>query len=353
MDYDLAKLWPAIQPMIGDKYKTVKTAGQFKKQFNITGSYPANQPSTVAIKGLHVDGDLAVGSFDYDGLNLQNFILPLALDNGKLVTVYANKPAGQNTAAPAVANGGTLDIGNLTIDLTQSPPRLTVPANKVLITHLTINPLFADSYLGKILNNPAFIGAKEATGLLDLTMLDCNNLPLGDLLTQAVPANTGTAHVKYSLTDVTISSPLTSDLLPVLKQAKFDLNAKDATVAIAKGMCVEHMSLATGPYAMDIDGTVRLSDKAMVPLNLGVGPLAVMVEKSGVHDKNVLKVLPDRVVFPFKGTMDRFKLDTGPFAKELADASVKAAANGLLGGDKNNNGDNGLGGLLDKLKKKK
>jgi hypothetical protein len=39
----------------------------------------------------------------------------------------------------------------------------------------------------------------------------------------------------------------------------------------------------------------------------------------------------------------------------ISDATAKAVTNGLLGGDKNQNGDSGggLGGLLNKLEKKK
>jgi hypothetical protein len=350
LDYDLAKVWPIVQPIMGDKYKTLKITGQFSKQFNITGSYPANQPSTVAIKTLHVDGDLSVASFDYDGLNLQNFIVPFVLDGGQLVTVYANKSAGQNTAPPALGNGGTIDLGDLTIDLTQSPPRLTTPANKVLLAHVTINPLFADSYLAKFLNNPLFVGTKEATGLFDLTLTACNALPLGDLVTENVPANSGSVAMKFSLTDITISSPLTSDLAPILKQAKFTANVKDGTVAVAKGISTEHIQFLTGPYSLGFDGDVRLADEHFVPLNLSIGPVRVMFEKGGMHDANWLKYLPDRFSVPVEGSMQSWRLGdlAGEVRKLATDAAAKAVTEGLLGKDQN--GKSPLDGLLKKIK---
>jgi hypothetical protein len=352
MDYDLAKLWPIVQPMMGEKYKTVKVTGIFKKQFNLSGSYPADEPSTVAIKTLHADGDLAVATFDYDGLNLQNFIVPFTLDNGKVVTVFAGKPDGQNTAAPAVANGGTLDLGNLTVDLTQDPPRLSVPANKLLISGLAINPQFATGYLAKYLKNPIFTVQDFSTGVLTLTMVDCDALPLGDLVTKAIPSNSGRADVKFSLSEAHISLQGISGLGSALKQDSIAANVKDGTVSIAKGLSTEHISFVSGDYSLNFDGTVRLADDAMVPLNLSVGPLAVIVQRiARTHDKNVLKYLPDRANVRVEGTVQHanVRLDK-TIEKLLADAGVKALGKGLLGGDKS--GGNSLGGLLKGLEKK-
>jgi hypothetical protein len=347
MDYDLAKLWPIVQPMMGDKYKTLKATGQFKKQFNISGSYPAGEPSTVAIKTLHADGDLAVAMFDYDGLNLQNFTVPFTLDNGKVMTVFAGKPVGQNTAPPAVANGGALDLGDLTVDLTQDPPRLNVPPNKLLISKLTINPLFSKSFLAKYLNNPLFTGNNNATGLLDLTMVDCTALPLGNLVTAALPANTGKADVKFSLSGMHIGFAGISGLASALKQDSIAANVKDGTVSIAKGLSTEHISFVSGDYSLNFDGAVRLADDAMVPLNLSVGPLAVIVQRiARTHDKNVLKYLPDRANVQVEGTVGHasVRLDKA-LEKLLKDAGLKAIGKGLLGGDKNGNG-NSVGGFL-------
>ena len=351
IDYDLTKLWPIVQPMMGDKYKTLKITGQFKKQFNVTGSYPADEPSTVAIKTLHADGDLAIATFDYDGLNMQDFVVPFTLDDGKLVTVYANKPAGQNTAAPAVANGGLLDLGDLTLDLTQDPPRLFVPANKLLISRLTINPLFSNSYLAKYLNNPVFTGNNNASGLLDLTMVDCDALPLGDLVTTALPANTGKADIRFSLTDLHIGLAGVSGLASVLKEDSFAASVKDGTVAVAKGRSTEHISFVSGQYSLSFDGTVRLADEALIPLNLSVGPVSVFAQRVlGTHNQRTLSGLPKTLNIPVRGTVSHASIDAGAVAKEIAGIVLKLEGSRFLGGDKS--GDNPLGGLLKGLEKK-
>jgi hypothetical protein len=350
MDYDLAKLWPIVQPIMGDDYKTLKITGQFQKQFNITGNYPAGQPSTVAIKTLHADGDLSVATLDYDGLNLQNLIVPFDLDNGKLVTVYAGKPAGQNTAAPAVANGGPLDLGNLTIDLTQSPPRLSAPANKILVSKLTINPLFANMFLARYLNNPVFTGNNNASGLLDLALDRCDALPMGDLVKQAVPANTGSANLKFSIANLHIGFAGIRGLSAVLKEDSFAASVNDGTVAVARGLATEHIHLVSGEYSLGFDGTVRLADEAFVPLNLSLGPVSVFAQKViGTHDQKILSALPQTFNVPLRGTVSHASIDAGSVAKQLASIVVKIEGSHLLGGD--NNGKNPLGGLLKGLGK--
>jgi hypothetical protein len=354
LDYDLAQLWPIIQPIMGDDYKTLKITGQFSKKFNVTGSYPANQPGTVAIKTLHADGDLSVASFDCDGLSLQNFIVPFTLDGGQLVTVYANpNPLGSNTASPAVANGGTLDLGNITLDLTQDPPRLSMPANKVLMAGVMINPLFAGTFLASFVDNPIFAEAKEATGKLDMTLIDCSDLPLGDLVTKAVSANTGKADLKFSLTNMNIGLQGLSQLGSALKTDYLTANIKDGTVSVANGISTQKISMVSGSFSLDFDGKTRLSDKAFIPLNLSIGPIGAVVDHAGVHDPNILRFLPDRVTLPVEGTVQHasFRIDK-VLPKLIADASAKAALNGLTGG---NNGDksNPLGGLLNKLGGKK
>ncbi len=334
IDYDLAKLWPILQPMMGEKYKTLKITGQFKKQFNITGSYPAGLASTEAIKTVHADGDLAVATFDYDGLNLQNFFVPFTLENGKLVTVYANKPAGQNTAPPAVANGGTMDLSNWTIDLTQEPMRLSIPANKAVISKLSVNPLFANFYLARVIDNPTFTGNNGASGLFDLTVIRCVDVPLGDLLTEAVPANTGKADLVFSLTNLNIGFEGIPDLGNLLKDKSFTANVKDGTVSIAGGFSTQHISFVTGKYSMTFDGRVRLFDEMYAPqLNCSIGPLSEIAQRMlGVHDQNILKQLNQPFTIAIQGTVEHSHIDSKKVFNEVKDLVAKVGVKGLLNG---------------------
>jgi hypothetical protein len=355
LHYDLAKLWPIVHPMLltpgkPDAYADLKVTGTFDRPAMIAGSYPANVPFTTAVKTLAVDGGLSVGSLEHSGLTVKTLDVPFTLRNGKLVTVDGNG----NAAAPAIANDGQLDLGNLTVDLTTEPPTLTTPARKAVLTHATINPLFSQSVLAKVVNNPVFAGAQQATGLIDFTIDDCHALPLGNLVTQAVPANAGSADLRFSLTDLHIGLQGLGKLSAALRADSFEANIRDGTVAVAHGISTQHVKFVTGAYAISFDGKVRLADQAFIPMTV-TAPLAVMVQKSGVRDPNVLRFVPDQVVAPVKGTVSHpdYSAVVGGIAKAAADAGLKAAAS-LLGGNKGGgNAGDALGGLLKNLGKKK
>src|SRR5262249_20910239 len=137
------------------------------------------------------------------------------LRDGKLTTAYAAvAPATMPTTAPAaIANGGQLDLSNITVDLTQDPMRVSTPPNKTLLAGVSVNPIFADSWLNKVINNPVFVGTKQATGTVDMAIVSCNNLPASKLVLTNDPRNTGTASFKYSLTNLHIGSEGLGDTL--------------------------------------------------------------------------------------------------------------------------------------------
>jgi hypothetical protein len=355
LKYDLAKLWPVIHPMLltpgkPDAYADVKLAGAFTKSLRVGGSYPAGQPFEQAVKPLQLDADLAVADFEHGGLVVKDLDLPVTVRNGVAVTAF---PDGH--AAPvATANDGQLDLGQLSVDLTQTPPRLTTPAAKAVLTHATINPLFSQTFLAKVVNNPVFAGAKEATGLIDFTIDDCQRLPLGDLVTQPVAGNDGTAHVRFSLTSLHIGLEGLGQLASALKQDSFEANIKDGTVAVARGVSTQHVKFVTGSYTVAFDGNVRLADETFAPMTVGV-PMAIILQKGGAASADVLRYVPDVVSVPLRGKVSSPQLDiTSAAATTLRDAAFKAAG-GLLGGQKGGNGNSAgdaIGGLLKGLGKK-
>ncbi len=359
--YDLAKLWPIIHPMLiepgkPDGYADVKLAGTFTKQWLVGGSYPAGVTPADDMRAIQVDADLAVADFEHSGLVVKDLDVPVTVRNGLLVTSY---PDG-HAAPAATANDGKLDLSALTVDLTQTPYRLTTPASKAALTRATINPLFSQTFLAQIINNPIFAGAQQATGLIDFTVDSCHDLPLGDLLTQAVPANTGTAAVRFSLTDLHIGLQGLGAVSTALKADSFEANIKDGTVAVAKGISTQHVKFVTGSYTIAFDGNVRLADEAFVPMTVTV-PLAKLVEQAGVHDANSLKYVPDTARVPVKGTVHNpdYSAVLGVVANAFKDAAVKGGLGDLLGGGKGKGGDakqnpaDALGGFLNGLGKKK
>ena len=330
LNYDLAKLWPIIHPMLltpgkPDSYADVKLAGVYQKTFHINGAYPAGVPSTTAIAQLVLDGDLAVDDFEHSGLTVQKLEVPFLVQGGTLVTAYVGKPSGQNTAPPAVANGGQLDLGNYLIDLKQSPPRLnTLQPNKQLLTNVTINPLFSRSFLAKIINNPVFAGAQQATGLFSLTVADCSNFPLGNLATQRVPANTGQIDLTFSLTDMQIGLQGLSQVASALHQDSFNANVKNGTLKIAGGLCTENLTFQTGSYNLGFNGVVALDTEEMMPVTVTF-PLGAAV-KAATGDQNVSQYVPDSAPVVMTGPITAPRLQLNQLiSKTVSQAGTKAA----------------------------
>jgi hypothetical protein len=346
--YDLAKLWPAIQPMAGDSLKTLKIAGVATRTWAVTGSYPADKPFGEAIKTVVASGSTPVDNFEYDGIKTDGaFEAKFRLSDGHLMTGGAD-PANPEAPCSIAANGGQIRFDHFNIDLTREALRLSIPADYPLISHFTINPIFADTVLAKFLNNPLFAGTKDATGLLDLTIKSCVNLPLGALLDSTAPENDGTAAGTLSLTQLHlgIASDAFKDLL---KEGSFEADVKDATFAFARGKMTEHFSFQTGAYALPLDGTVLLATKAL-DMTLGV-PINWIVRTHLVKDPNIVKQVPEQITVPLRGTLTSPQINAqAMFATVMKDAAVKAEQQRLLNGVGGKNAKqindllNGLGG---------
>jgi hypothetical protein len=371
LQYDLAKLWPIVHPMLltpgqEDQYKDLKIEGDFKKLITLHGNYPANLPMQQAIKTVLADGSLKVGLFDYNGLHVENMDVPVTLRDGKATTVYAagfsadaptgNAPTtGPTTAPVATANGGQLDLNNVTIDLTQDPPRVSTIDNKPFLTHVSINPLFADSWMNKVINNPVFVGTKQATGLIDMTIVSCKDLPAGKLALSSDPKNTGKATFKYSLTNLHIGSEGLGDTLGKIMEKigaasgreyadSFQADVKDATTTLAGGIVTQSAVFQTGKYPLGFTGNVRMSDNQMMPVTVDV-PLTKLLQVVHVQDQRVLGALPEHVPAPFFGVLSNpqtYQLDAGPITNAFTQSGFKALGN--FAGDKWNKELNKLGG---------
>jgi hypothetical protein len=376
LNYDLAKLWTIVHPLMiekgkDDPYKDLQLTGIFEKSLVLSGKYP-DQPMKQAIRFLIADASLSVALFDWNGLNIQNLEVPITLKGGQALTVYSNRPEGQNVAPPATANGGQLDLGPVTLDLTQDPPLLSLQAGRQILKGATVNPLFARTWLKNFINNPVFVGANSASGTVDVTVVECDRLPLGELvMKENDPNNTGHATFKFSINNLHIGGQGIGSILSVLFHSNandsFAANVKDGTISIAKGVATQHIVFQSGSYNLGFDGGVGLESKELKPLTVSI-PLAKVVQ--AIHnDPNLVRYVPDQASVVMTGTLNapHFQIDK-MVSQAIADAAVKA----LLGGSpsaqtppNNAGGTNGnntqpppdnndpLGNLLNSLGKKK
>jgi hypothetical protein len=284
--------------------------------------------------------------------------VPVTLRDGKATTVYAagfsadaptgNAPTtGPTTAPVAVANGGTLDLNNITIDLTQDPPLVSTIDNKTLLTHVSINPLFSNSILNKVIANPLLVGANKASGLADATIASCKNFPASKLALSHDPANKGTCTIRYSLTNLTVGSDGVGQAIGWMFTKvggdetrqfadSFDANVRDATTTIAGGIVSQNVTFNSGKYAVGFQGNVDMSDNRMMPLMMKV-PLADLLAAQ-MHNENVIKNAPKEVPIAMNGILTNSKswqFDSQPLTQALVQFGAQRAAE--RGGDVINN----------------
>lgn len=320
LGYDWAKVWEMVRPMLSPEQQEnlkVRVAGQAQRTFALGGSYPAVGPGgqplpfNQAIKFLtaHFQGGFDV--VEVQGLTIQKLELPLTLRDGQLTVSYHDRPSDQNLPAVAACNGGKLNVGGATVDLSGDTPRLNLPKGHKLLEGVTLNPVFSDRF-GEYINNPLFIGATEATGVVDLTVVECNRLPLDALVLKTAPENDGRAEFVFSIRDVFLGNSLLLEALKFAGEQSFARSMqgdiRESRVIIERGQTRQDVvfNLGEKDRPLRIEGTTWLETNAM---NLTVTIPPKLLGQLGQAGREVLKVLPEGVPVPLTGTTSAPRLD--------------------------------------------
>jgi len=351
--YDLEKLWPIVHPMLikpgqPDEYKDTKVSGKFTKTFRIEGSYPADQTPQQAVKLLKVTGGVAVGLLDHQGINVQKLDLPVKLQDGHVTT---------DGAPAAVFNSGELNLAGMDVDLTQEQPRLTTKPNLPLVKQATLNPVLADKY-GKFIN-PTFVDPKQARGLMDLTIVDCDRLPLGDLMMKRTAANDGRLDLLLSLTEFHVGNEFVRTLFQLMNfggQTELVANVKNAKVGLQQGIVNEDMVFDLSGHPLAFQGKVGMEDLRLMPLHVTI-PSTLLRQAAG---KDIVKYLPEGIEIPITGTTTKPELNTSEIPKLIAEGGAKAAIGQFVPGANKSGAagqgdgaspkkDDPLGGLIDAI----
>jgi hypothetical protein len=375
LTYDLAKLWPIVRPMLAAdiqaKYKNLKVIGKEQKTFTLSGYFPLAKTTAESMRHLNADGGLAVDELDLpQGLAISKLDLPFKMTGGVVQTAPSATPQtiDANTTQPVIANTaicnqGAVDLSQMTLDMGQPSPVLTIAPNHKLLQAVRVNPLLA-STLGA--GNVLFNNATEAAGLLDVTVVQCDKVPLGDLIAHRKDA---AATIIYSISDLSIDGPVPKVLSSVLPLGGQGLHGgiQNGKLTLANGEVNNDFALNLIRYVQpasnglpNIDGTnsatpTDASGNQLVPVNLplkfsGGVSLATGLLKSflvnvpqGLLPAKWASLFPNGLSVPFTGNSGHPTLD-------IEKAVVANAGSGLLNGGGNNNG--GVGGLLNDLLKK-
>ena len=363
--YDWERIHAIVRPMLSaetrEDLKDFAISGKGEREFVLSGSYPAGKPFNEAIRTVVASGSLAVEHLKVYGVETEKpFELPVSLADGQLRTVFAGKPTGQEMAAPIAANGGTINLGNLRVDLTGVDPRLSAPQGHRLLVAVKINPVLGDK-LGRFIN-PVFTDAKDEQGVLTVVLDQCDAVALSKAV---ATANSGNAHITFSIVGLDVVNPFGRLMLgsfvksvPALGKA-LNLDSKGGTADTLKGsiesgvITLEHgrttqnitMQLAdaagarpaggvaasaANPKTMPLvfAGDVNLVDQRMkinatLPAELAARFVESIPQMGGVG-KEIRRALPNGIPFTMTGTTRAPKFDWG-------DVGVKLAA-GMLGG---------------------
>lgn len=376
LDYDLAKLWPIVKPMLTPEqqasYADLIIAGKFSKTYTIGGSFPVAPTFGESIKPLTIDGGFSVALLELPsmGIKLENFDRPFSLKNG-IITTDASEPNPKF----ATLNSGTLNTNNLSVDLTSLTPRLSAPAGKRLMRGVRVPPLLAQGVLAKAI--PLFGGQSDA-GSLDIAFEECNRLPLGALMTLprdplTGEENDGRAVILITAADVKPGGQLVSQFVSIvggltnLGMGGFNAQSlqgeipSGSKVTINRGVLTQDITLAVGEGdrpILRLVGGLDLKTSRFQNFNVGI-PGQLIQRLPG----NLKKYAPEMVNIPLGGSIASPKLQAdqiiGKLVSESTQRLVADQARQLLDGKKDaQNPDapatqpNPVGDLLDIFQKR-
>lgn len=335
LTYDLAKLWKIVKPLLPPSQQQsladLKISGQQQRTFTVSGSYPADKPFNDAVAMIRVGGFFTVDNLSTQGITIQNLDVPLGMKDGVLRTVYPDQPEGQNAPKPATCNQGTLDIGVLSVDLRSDPMTLTMEGTDPSQPHdilrdVSLNPTMAKTFVGKILNNPAFVNANESRGLLSVSVLQLQHIPLSGLVLQSSPQNQGFAEVRYSVRELQIGS----ELLAVFGNSSVSAQIDNADVKVQNGRVTEDTTLMIDQdKPLRFAGVVVLASEQFAPMTAYI-PSALFARLVPAEARGYV---PDQVIVPLEGDMNhpKLKLDKA-IAETIKKGIGQAIFNGLLQG---------------------
>ncbi|MEZ0264493.1 MAG: hypothetical protein ACAI43_07190 [Phycisphaerae bacterium] len=227
VEVDWPKAWALVRPLLDaetlDSLKDLVVSGTMRRRFELSGSFPATGPDKTgrvvalplqnSLRFLTAKGAVTIPRLQAMGLDLQNVDLPIFMNDG--VVHLAEHTGGKqlHPPGPIACNGGEIHLGGeIRCDLNRLDPKepgKIVPLitfgtqNWRLFKGVRVTPAFARTALGKYLNT-AFSDAEKANGVLNLTVVYCENVPLGSMITSA--DNPGRAKLEMAMSAVEIKS---------------------------------------------------------------------------------------------------------------------------------------------------
>jgi hypothetical protein len=205
------------------------------------------------------------------------------------------------------------------IDLTAPQPLLSIGKNQKLLANVSLNPILADK-LGKY-TSIFFKDAQQASGLVNVTVTECQNVPLGDLIKRQ---NNGRAKVDVRVSELRIDGPavrIITQLAQMGSQGIVGEIRESDLVYQGRGFTQSQVNIFLTRKGVQLPlrfaGRVALDD-------LSLHEAAISIPQQLFGSDEVARIFPNGIQLPVTGTIDHFKIDTSNFVKQNAE--------GLIGG---------------------
>ena len=350
LTYDAAPLWKIVLPLLSkdtqEQFNDAVVSGKFTKHFTVTGSFPAAGELNDRIRNLSASGGLELAVFQGQGIDLQKLNVPIFMKSGKVFIANSDKPG--DYAPPASMNGGTLSLSGVTVDLGDPHRVVSMNPNSQLMQNVGLNTALSH-LLGKDFGNFLFADAGASTGIMNVTVEKCDQVPTDDTLKQNVPSNKGTMAMDVSIQDLTLSGgglgkaiDEIGPLLSVISKGKgvasksIKGSVKNYKITLAHGITTHDMTITLGEHqrSMHLTSTVDL-----LKLQLKNTFLTLPVSLFGISDDQ----WPNGINLALTGTATSPKFDAaGAVQKSVLGGGGNPLdlLNNVFGGKKKKGGNN-------------
>ena len=276
----LQLILPLLDPSTREQIKTLKVAGIVKdREFVISGNYPAEPVKVGArlrqpIEYAKASGSLYFDRVEYTSMPAERIEIPLHLSNGRLRTVYADRP--DQFGKPTAFSDGTLDLTGLELAFAGRHMRVTALRPKhQLLNNVVVSEQFVGQFLGG--THPLFAGATAVRGRVSVTIDKLENLPMDDGLINPTAKSEGEGTFRVSFTDFAIVNPLTRIFTTQLAginlgpDGTLPASIPEAEFRLVPGRAFSSLTMNVGQHTLGFrNGEVRLADNRIQSMMLVV-----------------------------------------------------------------------------------
>ena len=236
------KLLPILMAVMPEaqrqQFADAKLTGPIRLKLTADGSYPVADTWNQSVKPVVAYGDVSLKGLSTMGLDVSDFAMLLTVKDGQLITGDTRRKGADRFAKPFTVNGGTGDVGSITLNVGDPELRLSIGRRQKVLQKVQLNPVLA-TQLGS-LASVLFTESDQASGLIDFTVQDCQNVPLLELMNKKA-----TASFTYSVKDLDLRGPVPSAMSSALGWGSGGIQGdiNNASLALKGGKAEQDMTL--------------------------------------------------------------------------------------------------------------